>query len=200
MHFALLSFLSLSTLAAPARVNPPVSFDPLPVNLQSCLVQNSRGLTGQSFVGTAFKPVNDQILLKGTVGGVAFSLHTKYTPNKPAGQFAPNNFVIELQKGNEIQTLEAYVSPADSTKVLISSKDARGSSVAFSRGPGPQSLKMFALNVNWSVQKTANGQVTKFHVNNQVDVTLNQLTGSFEPQIAILRQDTVVVSGGVCNQ
>ena len=204
MQFTIFASLALSVLAA-APPTPPVAVMPLPPNLQTCTVRNSQVLTGSTFIGHTFKPSNNQILLQGTIKDVTFSLKSKYTPNTPAGKFAPNNFILELKKGKNVDTLEAYTDSTDPTKVVISSLTVNpdgtaASSTLFSRGPGPQSLKMFGLIVNWSVEKTAKGQVTKFQVNNQVGVTLNQLTGSIEPQIVIQRPTTVVISGGVCNQ
>ena len=204
MHFAIFTSIALSVFAA-APASPPIAVDPKPINFQSCTVRNNNGLVGRSFLGATFKPADDQVLLKGTIKDVTFALKSKYTPNTPAGKFAPNNFVLELQKGNSVDTLEAYTDPKNPVKVLLSSKtiDANGvggSSVAFSNAPGAYKQNMLGLDVTWSVEKTSNGQVTKFSVNNLVDATLNELATSFEPQIVIKRKDTVTLADGVCRQ
>ena len=204
MHFTLFTSLALSALAAPPPT-PSVAVDPLPVEFQFCMVQNNnRGLNGQGFLGTPFKPVDNQPLIKGTIKDVTFTLKSKYTPSTPAGQFAVNNFVLELQKGTSIDTLEAYTNPSDPTEVLLSSKTTNngvgGGSLARSKGPGTFNQNMLGLNIGWSVEQTAKGQITKFSVDKQVDVTLNQLTGSFEPQIKITHKESALISEGACTK
>ena len=77
-------FCALSALAAPA---PQATYFP-----DACVIMNTKsGIVGKSLSGIAFKPADDEILVKGTMKDVTFTLKSKYTPNLAAEKFVINN-------------------------------------------------------------------------------------------------------------
>ena len=164
-------------------------------------------LVGHSFLDSPFSPSENKVLLKTAIKDVTVTLRSKYN-NAASDQFPLNQFVVELQQTRPngmtvVQTIEAYTSPQDSTRILTSTKTidkngVGGSSAAFSKGNGNFNFNLLGLNMAWSVEKSATGQLTHFNIDNQIDVTLTDAANS--PSLMVIKQQSpMVVTEGMCS-